>query len=698
MKTTQFWVSLLIATILACALGEALAQAPSTIVITQGGTYSGAWISVDPNVPAVSINTTQPVVIENCTIRSKSDLIKVNVSNAHVTIRNCIGIGLDPMVAGRQRGNFFQGYQLGSLVVEHNYMEATNAGIVLYGTDGWSPDGALRVRYNRAKNFDGAPSDGKGGRILTDAPFGTDWGNHFVNFASHHNMQDAEIAWNEVQCDPTLCWMGDKITIYAASGTQSTPIQIHNNYLWGGYPAIPTDTIYYSGGITMDGRTSDTAATTTAYVKIHDNQVVAHGSFGIGLLTGHDTEAYANRVVSTGQFPDGSWYQGYVGIWAVNNYKQPPSVFFNNFAHDNIVGYRFEYAYPTSPKVFSPPVIRQDYIFTDCAGGASGPASKCINNISLPDPITSATEANEAMLWQQKRLANNITLGPAVTQTVTFAPASPVASGAAPITLTATASSGLTTFTFSTSSAASICTVSGNQLTIVGVGTCALTATQAGNASYMSASASANVVINQPALPDLVVTAMSADSSAQSGAPVAGSATVVNQGMASAGVNRLQFYASTNNVITTSSINTGFGCNVPLLAPGASFVCGPGTISVLSLTPGAYYFGAIADVDAIVAESNKTNNALAASAPTQITGSPSVTNGVCGAANGSTTPTIPTNLLCNVGIPTAVTGTGPWYWTCTGSSGGTTASCSAKQGPAAPANSFPLIPLIVLLL
>ncbi|MBL0124925.1 MAG: hypothetical protein IPP88_20135 [Betaproteobacteria bacterium] len=80
---------------------------------------------------------------------------------------------------------------------------------------------------------------------------------------------------------------------------------------------------------------------------------------------------------------------------------------------------------------------------------------------------------------------------------MTFAPASPVTFGVTPITLTATASSGLTAFTFSTSSAASICTVATNQLTIVGVGTCVLTASQAGNANVASASANANVVINQ---------------------------------------------------------------------------------------------------------------------------------------------------------------------------------------------------------
>ncbi len=81
-------------------------------------------------------------------------------------------------------------------------------------------------------------------------------------------------------------------------------------------------------------------------------------------------------------------------------------------------------------------------------------------------------------------------------QTVTFSPASPVSLGAAPVTLTASASSGLTAFTFSTGSAAGICTVSGNQLTIVGAGTCALTATQPGDLTYPSASANASVIIN----------------------------------------------------------------------------------------------------------------------------------------------------------------------------------------------------------
>ena len=81
----------------------------------------------------------------------------------------------------------------------------------------------------------------------------------------------------------------------------------------------------------------------------------------------------------------------------------------------------------------------------------------------------------------------------AADQTVSFAPVSTVGLGVSPITLTATATSGLTAFTYATTSATSICTVAGDKLTVSGVGVCALTANQAGDANFAAASATANV-------------------------------------------------------------------------------------------------------------------------------------------------------------------------------------------------------------
>jgi hypothetical protein len=79
-----------------------------------------------------------------------------------------------------------------------------------------------------------------------------------------------------------------------------------------------------------------------------------------------------------------------------------------------------------------------------------------------------------------------LTVGPATaTQTITFGPLNNVPSGAAPFAINATASSGLPV-TFA-SNTVSVCTVSGNTVTIVSSGTCSIIANQPGNANYAPA-------------------------------------------------------------------------------------------------------------------------------------------------------------------------------------------------------------------
>ena len=70
-------------------------------------------------------------------------------------------------------------------------------------------------------------------------------------------------------------------------------------------------------------------------------------------------------------------------------------------------------------------------------------------------------------------------------QTISFTLSSPVNYGATPITLTGTATSGLAV-TYSSSNTA-VATVSGSTLTIVGAGSVTITANQAGDATYASA-------------------------------------------------------------------------------------------------------------------------------------------------------------------------------------------------------------------
>jgi hypothetical protein len=52
--------------------------------------------------------------------------------------------------------------------------------------------------------------------------------------------------------------------------------------------------------------------------------------------------------------------------------------------------------------------------------------------------------------------------------------------------------------------------------------------------------------------------------------------------------------------------------------------------------------------------------------------------GVCGTSNNAAFSTAPSTNLCSVGLASAVSGNGPWTWSCAGSSGGATAMCQAS--------------------
>jgi len=58
---------------------------------------------------------------------------------------------------------------------------------------------------------------------------------------------------------------------------------------------------------------------------------------------------------------------------------------------------------------------------------------------------------------------------------------------------------------------------------------------------------------------------------------------------------------------------------------------------------------------------------------------PVVINGTCGSSNNGNFSTAPSTNLCSAGTASAVSGAGPWTWTCAGSGGGTTANCSANK-------------------
>jgi hypothetical protein len=80
--------------------------------------------------------------------------------------------------------------------------------------------------------------------------------------------------------------------------------------------------------------------------------------------------------------------------------------------------------------------------------------------------------------------------------------------------------------------------------------------------------------------------------------------------------------------------------------------------------------------------SGSLSGAFGSVCTTGCTTSACLANGVCGADNGlglSSKPTGAMN-LCAAGTASAISGSGPWTWTCSGNNGGSSVSCAASVG------------------
>jgi len=269
------------------------------IIITKGGTYTGNWESKDPNVPAVRVQTTDPVTIKNANVRGPGVLIRGAYRN-RVTIRGTRAYGTNPNVAGRSQGEFASFEKVRDLRIMNNHIEGT-AGINVYQYDG-TPNGGdgIRIQNNRFRNLNGMHSDGQGGYTTTVTI------THAILLNAVRRVPSVDISWNEIINEPGRSAVEENINVYVSSGTPDSPIRIHDNYVQGAYNTRPaTDASYAGGGILIgDGVTADPLD--FGYVHVYDNQVVSTTNEGLAITGGVHQRVYNNRVVSSGRLPDGS--------------------------------------------------------------------------------------------------------------------------------------------------------------------------------------------------------------------------------------------------------------------------------------------------------------------------------------------------------------------------------------------------------
>jgi uncharacterized protein (TIGR03437 family) len=115
--------------------------------------------------------------------------------------------------------------------------------------------------------------------------------------------------------------------------------------------------------------------------------------------------------------------------------------------------------------------------------GDDGPAMSA--QMYFPQGIAVDGSGNVFIADKENNAVRKLTPSKSLLQTITFGPLPNVFAGAPPFDVAATASSGLPVSLASTT--ANICTVSGSTVTPLAVGTCTITATQAGSATFGAA-------------------------------------------------------------------------------------------------------------------------------------------------------------------------------------------------------------------
>ena len=351
----------------------------SPIVITEGGTYQGRWESTEAGTPAVLINTSDPVVIENSEIRSKGELIYLtSVQGGQLTVRNVTGYGSNPNREGAFPGRFVRANNYKSVTVEHCYFENTS-GILLHN----SVSGAsAKVLYNRARNIEGRYSDGNGGWQE-----GTKWNVQFLQLDKGKELVDTEVAWNQIVNEPYQSRVEDVINLYSTSGTSTDPIKIHDNYIQGAFPADPATDSYNGGGIMLGDNGG-------SYQRAYDNQVVSTSNYGIAIAGGEYNQFYNNRVVSSGYLADGTYIASQnVGIYIWN--QSPEAPFREAEAYNNVVGW-----------------VREGGRNDGWIGNGGADAARWENNESIAGEITQQTEQAEWDRWIQKLSDAGVIVGP----------------------------------------------------------------------------------------------------------------------------------------------------------------------------------------------------------------------------------------------------------------------------------------------
>jgi YDG domain len=277
---------------------------------------------------------------------------------------------------------------------------------------------------------------------------------------------------------PTIAYGGETLPALSTtypSASSSTSFTIYGVNMAEGIIAtapigfeVSTDNTTFASWVTVGA--SGTIGTTTVYVRVSGSTAAGSKSGSVALTSSGATTINVPLASSTVQA------KPLIGSFTAANkaYDANASATVTARSLDGVVG---------SDAV----TLSGGTAAFDTAGAGTG------KTVILSGAVLSGIAASNYTLASVSTTTADITQAD---QTITFAALSPVSVGAA-FTLSATASSGLAVTYVSSDS--NVATVSGNTVTIVGPGTCSITASQVGDGNYKAATDVArSLVVNAP--------------------------------------------------------------------------------------------------------------------------------------------------------------------------------------------------------
>ncbi len=369
------------------------------IDIKKGGVYTGLKIvTTSANQNAITISTYDPVEIYGNEFSGPGKAVHA-YGGTKLNIHNNYFKGTKP-ADNEQVGRVVDVYHPQTFVFEHNIVEGTG-GIRVDHMD--ENTKSAYIRYNAFINTDKRLGNGSEGdhraAILFDGVVGI----------------EGKIAWNYFENKPNESWIEDNINLRNSGGKKDNWFKIHDNYIKGAYPAPLSynqdrGTNYTGSGITVEGDPdTNTYDKVAQYVHIYNNQVISTMNGGINVNHGHDHLVENNTIIASGQV-NGIFYTTFWGGMSSWNGSRLNSSVYNNIVFkNNTVGYYRK-------GVFVGGTDRQDVVVEIKPENTQNVDPKL--QISLPNPITQATEDAELVKWNGKLTTNKITIGPGKNGTV----------------------------------------------------------------------------------------------------------------------------------------------------------------------------------------------------------------------------------------------------------------------------------------